>query len=130
MRVCIRACVFVCVRGVRLCVRVCACVQYVLMPAQRIVAIALGGSHTCALSSDGKVQCLGRNSQGQLGTGSTGRPENLPLLVAFQSGATRVRARAGRAVANATGMEGIVVEGEGVGARRERRGESRLDRRG
>ncbi len=34
-------------------------------------ALALGGSHSCALSSKGQVRCWGANQSGQLGDGST-----------------------------------------------------------
>lgn len=39
--------------------------------ARGAVALALGGSHACALSALGRVQCAGGNSFGQLGNGST-----------------------------------------------------------
>jgi hypothetical protein len=34
-------------------------------------SIALGGSHSCTLPTDGKVKCWGRNNHGQLGDGTT-----------------------------------------------------------
>ena len=35
-----------------------------------ITATAVGGDHTCALLSDGRVRCLGANDSGQAGTGT------------------------------------------------------------
>jgi alpha-tubulin suppressor-like RCC1 family protein len=40
-----------------------------------VTAISAGYSHTCALLSDGTVQCWGDNGVGQLGLGSTSGPD-------------------------------------------------------
>lgn len=41
-------------------------------PGRRFVSLALGHMHTCALGSDGKVQCWGYNGSGQNGDGTSG----------------------------------------------------------
>lgn len=48
-----------------------------------VVSISVGGGHTCALTTAGGVQCLGDNSRGQLGDGTTvnrGTPGNVDGL--------------------------------------------------
>jgi alpha-tubulin suppressor-like RCC1 family protein len=58
------------------------CEWYQLDPSQplenlgsRVLALAVGSSHTCALQQDGSIACWGRNSNGQLGMGHGG-PES------------------------------------------------------
>jgi alpha-tubulin suppressor-like RCC1 family protein len=46
-------------------------------------AIAAGGSHTCAVTSGGRVQCWGGNAYGQLGGGSVSSARHTPTTVDF-----------------------------------------------
>jgi len=46
----------------------------------QVEAVALGGSHTCALLRGGRVSCWGRNHAGQLGTGDE-EDRHSPTLV-------------------------------------------------
>lgn len=47
-----------------------------------VIAMAVGGYHLCAvIAADGSVQCLGKNLQGQLGTGQTSPEEKTPVAV-------------------------------------------------
>jgi alpha-tubulin suppressor-like RCC1 family protein len=56
----------------------------------RAVAIAAGNSHTCALLSDGGVQCWGMNSYGQLGDGNTTDVHGAAVRPGLASTATAV----------------------------------------
>ncbi|MDI1476820.1 DUF4215 domain-containing protein [Polyangium sp. y55x31] len=42
-----------------------------LAPGLRVVGLALGSMHTCALLQDGSIQCWGANANGQLGVGNS-----------------------------------------------------------
>jgi alpha-tubulin suppressor-like RCC1 family protein len=57
-----------------------------LTPMIGVQPLALGGWHSCALVSEGEVQCWGQNLDGQLGDGTvTNQPSPVPVL--FESGA-------------------------------------------
>ncbi len=58
----------------------------------RIISIAAGGSHTCALAGDGRVLCWGANWSGQLGDG-TQKDSSVPVEVAgLPSGVSAITA--------------------------------------
>ena len=50
-------------------------------PAE-VASVALGSEHGCFLTTAGRAYCLGRNSVGQLGSGTTGASQNVPVAVA------------------------------------------------
>ena len=53
----------------------------------KAMSVALGGSHSCALLSNGRVMCWGRNNYGQLGDESVD-DRTTPVEV---SGLTKVK---------------------------------------
>ena len=57
--------------------------------------IAAGGSHTCAITSDAKMYCWGRNDEGQLGKGNSGSGSgtNVPIAVLQGTIAANTRMR-------------------------------------
>jgi alpha-tubulin suppressor-like RCC1 family protein len=59
------------------------------------VQVSTGGSHTCALTSDGSVWCWGDNSAGQLGTGAAGeRAHSLTPVRVTSAGTSAVEIHA------------------------------------
>lgn len=56
-----------------------------------VATIAVGAGYTCAATAQGNVQCLGRNSKGQLGNNSTSDSE-LPVDVVGLSNVTSIAA--------------------------------------
>lgn len=53
-----------------------------------VMEVAAGGSHTCALTRSGEVQCWGNNGDGQLGGGSAGPATASPTSVSGLTDAT------------------------------------------
>lgn len=54
--------------------------------AGRVISIAAGGSHSCALIRGGTVQCWGRNDMAQLGNGTPSPSVAVPVAVAGLGG--------------------------------------------
>ena len=63
-----------------------------------VVATAAGVLHTCALLSNGTVQCWGSNGRGQLGDGTTTQ-STTPVTVSGITNATAIAAGAGHSCA-------------------------------
>jgi hypothetical protein len=47
----------------------------------KAATLALGGTHSCAVSSSSTISCWGENARGQLGTGAPPTPQPVPLLL-------------------------------------------------
>jgi alpha-tubulin suppressor-like RCC1 family protein len=74
-----------------------ACVQVKAGPG----AVALGGSHTCVITTAGGVMCWGANGSGQLGVGDT-VPRLTPVDVVLAGAATAIAAGASHTCAVTT----------------------------
>jgi alpha-tubulin suppressor-like RCC1 family protein len=58
--------------------------------ADKFVEIGSGFLHTCGLTAAGDVYCWGNNEVAQLGRGTVGDPESLPIKVPGLSGVTSI----------------------------------------
>ena len=55
-----------------------------------VIALAVGGKHTCGLLTGGGAYCWGYNGDGQLGTGDTNDRHTLTAVTGLGSGGTRL----------------------------------------
>jgi alpha-tubulin suppressor-like RCC1 family protein len=58
----------------------------------RVIGIAAGSSHTCALLSDGTARCWGAGGSGQLGNNTVVTKQLVPVVVSGLSGAVAIAA--------------------------------------
>ena len=73
-----------------------------VMNLANATAVTAGGDHTCALLSDGTVECWGGNYDGQLGNGTTDSSA-IPAIVAGIAGAVGISAGADNTCARLVG---------------------------
>lgn len=82
----------------------------VKLPAGVTVRAAAGGlDHALALTTDGRVYAWGANAAGELGNGTTGKPNATPALVPLPSGALATAVTAGEGDSLAALASGGVV---------------------
>src|SRR5262245_45398953 len=61
-------------------------------PLARAVSIAAGSRFACAAMRDASTRCWGANDRGQMGNGTIGSNESLPVHTVLPDGAARLAA--------------------------------------